>query len=207
MDDALTRTGGAAWTTVGTRLPTPRRLRPHAHSLPPRLDRRPRPTAKYTGEVYNGSMPCASPRSGLSRLIPRLEMTPCPPAPAEALRGKIVSPPARLWTCGRCAGAHRRRGMDNRGYTVAHTAPPSPTCPQPATTGRRMTKTNSQIHWRDLQRIDALRVAEVRPLQAHTSFGNDCPAPVLGFRAVGLHTPSVSARRGANFPRAASRAF
>jgi hypothetical protein len=57
---------------------------------------------------------------------------------------------------------------------------------------------NSQTHWRDLQRIDALRVAEVRPLQAHTSFGKDWPLRVLSAVSSWL----ADRRLNASHPRA-----
>ena len=50
-------------------------LRPHAHSLRPRSYELQGAGPQYTVSVYNGSTLHASPRSGLSRLIPRLEKT------------------------------------------------------------------------------------------------------------------------------------
>ena len=40
-----------------------------------KVEEPPKSRPKYTGHVYNGSTLHASPRSGLSRLIPRLEKT------------------------------------------------------------------------------------------------------------------------------------
>ena len=74
-----------------------------------------------------------------------------------------------MWTK-RLNGAGLARGQ--RGYTWP-TAQSFDHMPTALDHGSSKPKYRAPIHCLRLQRIDAARVPEVRPLQAHTSFGND----------------------------------
>ncbi len=102
----------------------------------------PRRRARWRSSSSRGHSPMSRPLRNSTRPARRCSAR-CRRVPAETrIRTQQPNQSKALWTCGRCADAHRRSPWT----TLARCPPPapSPTCPQPSTTVDELLKPGPQ---------------------------------------------------------------